>query len=370
MNKTIHIVCLDAPSPPDYGGAIDMYNKVKALALAGHQVILHYFDYKENRGAGALNEFCNQVYSYKRKSFLNALSFSVPYIVSSRINAELVEKLNQDDHPILLEGLHCTGIIPQLNNPSRVIVRMHNEEESYYRSLQKSSASFVRRTYFSFESKLIHKYQGKLNRDIKLACLSEADRIKFQELGFSNVHFVPCFIPWHHITSIPGRSNYCLYHGNMAIAENEQAAIWLIENIFNDGKMELVIAGNKISGAVQRSAKPHSNIRLVSNPSMDALEGLIKEAQINVLPSMNSTGVKLKLLHALFTGRFCITNQPGIEGSGISTGVEIADSPAAFRKKLEELMTKTFQHSDIEARREISEVYNNSENANRLSALC
>ena len=120
---------------------------------------------------------------------------------------------------------------------------------------------------------------------------------------------------------------------------------------------------------VIKSAKSLSNIRLVSDPSMEALEELITEAHINVLPSMNNTGVKLKLLHALFTGRFCITNQQGIEGSGISNGVEIANSPQAFRKKVEELMTKTFQHSDIEERSEIIRLYNNGENANRLSAL-
>ena len=369
MNKTIHIVCLDAPSPPDYGGAIDMYYKIKALALEGHHIILHYFDYKENRGAGALTEFCKQTFSYKRKSFLASFSFSVPYIVKSRINQDLIERLNQDDHPILLEGLHCTGIIPYLHQPSRVVVRMHNEEESYYRNLQASTSVFFKKIYFSRESQLIRKYQEVLKRNIKMACLSEADIKKFRETGFTQLYFIPCFIPWRHVTSLPGRSNYCLYHGNMAIAENERSAIWLMENIFNNGKFELVIAGNRISGSVKKSALAYSHIRLVDNPSINALEDLIKEAHINVLPSMNNTGVKLKLLHALLNGRFCITNQQGMEGSGISTGVEIAETPEAFRKKVEELMAQTFQHSDIGERRDIAQLYNNSENAKRLSAL-
>ena len=119
----------------------------------------------------------------------------------------------------------------------------------------------------------------------------------------------------------------------MAIAENERSAIWLMENIFNDGKIELVIAGNKISDTVKKSAESYSNVRLVDNPSIITLEDLIKEAHINVLPSMNNTGVKLKFLHALLSGRFCITNRQGIEGSGISSGAEIAETPLDFRKK-------------------------------------
>ena len=46
----LHIICLDAPSPPNYGGAIDMYYKIRALALAGTRIILHYFAYREGRG--------------------------------------------------------------------------------------------------------------------------------------------------------------------------------------------------------------------------------------------------------------------------------------------------------------------------------
>ena len=332
MNRTIHIVCLDAPSPPDYGGAIDMYYTIQSMANAGNEIILHYFDYKENRNAGKLEKICKKVFRYSRKSFLQSVSFSLPYIVSSRINQELIRRLNEDDHPILLEGLHCTGIIAYLHKPSRVVVRMHNEEESYYRNLRNSAASAFRRLYFSIETYLISKYQRRLNRDITLACLSEKDLQQFRAWGFQHSGFVPCFIPWQNILSQAGSSRFCLYHGNMAISENEKAALWLIQNIFNDGKSELVIAGNRMPQTVMKAAGNHSNIRLVNDPSMPTLEELIREAHVHVLPSMNETGVKLKLLHALFTGRFCLTNTPGIEGSGISAGVEVVDGKEEFRE--------------------------------------
>ena len=49
MNEPIHIVCLDAPAPPDYGGAIDMYYTIIALAKTGRKPILHYFEYGEKK---------------------------------------------------------------------------------------------------------------------------------------------------------------------------------------------------------------------------------------------------------------------------------------------------------------------------------
>jgi hypothetical protein len=369
MNRTIHIVCLDAPSPPDYGGAIDMYYKVRALAQAGNKIILHYFDYKPLRGSGTLKDVCSEVYSYPRKSFLNSISLSKPFIVASRINKELAIRLNQDDHPILLEGLHCTGIIPMIKDPSRVVIRMHNEEESYYLSLFHSASSIVRKAYFKIESKLIRRYQQTLDRQIKIACLSHTDIEKFTEAGFSKLHFIPCFIPWRHNTSVPGKGKYCLYHGNMSIAENERSARWLIENVFSKIDIPFLIAGNKVSAGLEEFANRFSNVSVVKDPAIEKLDGIIREAHINVLPSMNTTGVKLKLLHAVFGGRFCISNAEGIKGSGITHGIYIAEKAEDVISFVEKLMHLDFKHADIEERRKISAIYNNAENAARLSAI-
>jgi hypothetical protein len=66
MSEFVHIVALDAPSPPDYGGAIDMYYKVEALSNLGKKVILHYFNYKESRTVTGLEKHCHAIFSYKR----------------------------------------------------------------------------------------------------------------------------------------------------------------------------------------------------------------------------------------------------------------------------------------------------------------
>ena len=84
---------------------------------------------------------------------------------------------------------------------------------------------------------------------------------------------------------------------------------------------------------------------------------------------MNSTGVKLKLLHALFAGRYCISNHEGIKGSGIKTGVMEAEDPMVFKKLIRELIDTPFQHIQIEERREMSLLYDNMKNASALSEL-
>src|SRR4028119_75042 len=137
-----------------------MFYKVKALSESGRKVLLHYFDYRNNRGVEELRSYCHSIYRYKRKSFLQSLSHSLPYIVSSRINPQLIHRLNSDEHPVLLEGFHCSGIIPYLNNKHRgIVIRVHNNEADYYHHLAKAEKSLFRKIFFKRESRLLHAWQ-------------------------------------------------------------------------------------------------------------------------------------------------------------------------------------------------------------------
>lgn len=370
MSNYIHIICLDAPAPPNYGGAIDMYYKITALAALGRKVILHYLEYNPERNAEALRPYCVEINAYKRKDFLTSFSFSVPYIVNSRINKDLIKRLNKDSYPILAEGLHCSGILPYLKDPSRVVLRMHNDEPDYYKSLGAIETNVFKKSYFKIEAALLKSYQSRLRKDLAVACLSETDLVRLRDkFGFTNLHFIPCFIPWQSVHSKEGKGAYCLYHGNMAVSENEAAALWLVRHVFSKVSIPFVIAGNGISKKLSASVQKYKTIRLIHRPPIEELNALIGDAQINILPSVNSTGVKLKLLHALFEGRFCITNSNGIRGSRISSNVYVANQPVEYVELVQQLFERTFTPQDIAERQTILNVYDNQANAQQLSAL-
>ena len=54
------------------------------------------------------------------------------------------------------------------------------------------------------------------------------------------------------------------------------------------------------------------------------MQDLIGKAHINVLPSFNATGIKLKLVNALFNGRHCLVNEATAEGSGLESACFVA----------------------------------------------
>ena len=370
MTDRLHIVCLDAPSPPDYGGAIDMFYKIKALAAIGKKIHLHYFQYAGNRGVGDLDKICEKVYPYARKKGLKGIRFNLPYIVSTRINNLLIQRLNEDDAPIILEGIHCTGIIPFINNRQRkIMVRVHNNEAVYYHRLALAESNFAKRFYYKIESRLLNRYQNKLSQNAIYACLSRADEDVFKnDYHLSKVVFIPSFVAWQQVLNKSGNGGYCLYHGNLSVSENKEAVTWLIKHVFSQLNIPFIIAGKGISTSLMQACSRLPHIRLITHPSMSEINELVENAQINVLPSVNNTGVKLKLLHALFRGRYVLTNKNGVAGSGLENAVTIAESGEEWKVAINQLFKKELSQAEIANRQKLLELYNNEKNAQLISA--
>ena len=346
-----------------------MFYKIKALHEIGHRITLHYFNYRPGRNTKEIEPFCSAIYAYSRRSFAQSLPFSRPFIVQSRINKQLIQRLNEDDNPILLEGLHCSGIVPFLQKKERVLVRLHNDEAVYYRQLASTEKAVLKRTYLRLESRLLRRYQTSFDKDIPLACLSLADQQRFKrDYGFQHSIFVPAFLPWQEVATRTGKGDYCLYHGNLAIAENAKVAHWLITKVFPLLTVPCVIAGRGIPKKIHKLAKNLSNVRLIDDPPSDELNALIRDAHIHLLPSFNATGVKIKLLNALFNGRFCIANKAGTEGSGLAEAVSEKNTPEEWIAAIHQLMEQEFSEEAIEKRRKLLSLYDNRMNAQKLSA--
>jgi hypothetical protein len=371
LNRHLHIVCLDVPWPADYGAAIDMMNRIIALHALGIRIHLHYFSYNDRGKPQELLKYCDSVEVYERKKGAGGLSAQLPYIVNSRINDRLVQNLSKDDHPILLEGVHCTGILEKISPSVRkIVVRMHNDESLYYRELARSEHGWLKKLFFHRESRALKRYVHHLPPNCIYACLSKKDvTVCSESYQLPNVMFLPAFPSWQSITGEEGLGQMCLYHGNLSVPENEEAASWLLRKVFTLVKKPLVIAGKSPSRRLQKLAQLCQHTCLVPDPSEKELADLIRKAHINVLPSMqkNNTGIKFKLLHALYEGRHCVTNSAMVEGTGLEDACHIGSNASAFASIIMQLSNHPFSAEEITLRhRLLDHTYNNKENAERL----
>ena len=338
------------------------------MSEAGVKIHLHCFEY--GRGEPPeLNLYCEEVFYYRRKKFFRPAELRLPYIVSSRINPLLLKNLRKDDFPVLLEGIHCTYYLYNGALKGRkVLVRLHNVEFEYYNQLAKWTDIFYKKTYFKIEARLLKKYEKSIAEKALLIAVNEKDKEIYEKVfGAKQIQFLPVFLPFNEVTSQTGKGKYCLYHGNLSVSENEKAVLWLLKNVFSKTKIQFIIAGKNPSAFLRNKILDNENAELKENPSLSGMVDLINNAHIHLLPSFNSTGIKIKLLNALFNGRFIITNMAAIERTGLASLCEIAENGKEYLEKINELFEISFSQNDIIKRKEILySIFDNEKNALQL----
>jgi len=369
--RTLHIICHDVPWPPDYGGVVDLFYKLRYLHEAGVAVKLHCFDYGRGRHA-ELNKYCKEVHYYERQRGWKAVSVRLPYIVKSRENKLLLQNLLKDDHPVLMEGIHCTAFLkPLLLRDRKVFLRLHNVEFLYYSQLFRREKNLFKKFYFLNESMFLRQYERKLPDELPVIAVSPGDALFYkEEMDKIRTTYLPVFIPWQEIRSPGELGSYCLYHGNLSVSENERAAIWLLEKVFSLANVPVVIAGKNPTQRLIRRVQKYQKAKLISNPSEAKMNELINGAQINVLPSFNTTGIKLKLINALFNGRHCVVNEAAVESTGLQDTCHIGRSSNAFASIITQLFHHPFGEEEINLRKRLLlQIFNNKENVQRLIQL-
>lgn len=361
----VHIVMHDVPYPADFGGVVDLFYKLKWLHHYGVQIHLHCFVNKRPP-QNILNTFCATVHYYPRKK-LGGLSLQLPYIVASRRSKALLHNLMQDDYPVLLEGIHCCYELYKNNLPNkRILLRLHNVEFAYYKQLAIHEKNVFKKIYYQMEARLLQRFEATIAAKAhKILTVSEDDVVTYQQhFKVNNCTFLPVFLPHQQVDSMVGKGKYWLYHGNLSVNENEVAAAWLIKNVAPQTILPFIIAGKNPSTYLKNLVKANSNITLVESPTTAHLHQLIQEAHINVLPSFNNTGVKLKLLNALYNGRFCLVNHAGTAGSGLDALCNIATDTNSFITTINELSKQTFSENEKQHRSAaLNNLYNNAMNA-------
>ncbi len=363
--KQLHIVDLDVPFPANYGAAIDMYFRIKNLHALGVKIILHCFEYGRGQ-ATELNDYCDQVHYYSRKSILQFPFRKEPYIVYSRENKELADRIFADDYPVLLEGVHTCSLLMDKRycKQKPFYVRMHNVEHEYYEYLAKATTHPLKKYYYQKESERLEKFEKNLDRAQCLFSVSERDHATLSA-QFPGVEYVPPFIFNDIIDCKPGQGKYALYHGNLTVAENIQAVEFLIQKVFPELKIPLIIAGTGAS-ALAKNAKLDT-IKFINSPAAPELKELIQNAQMNVLPTFQPTGIKHKLINALFEGRFCVVNPMMVEDNGLARFCHVAQDANKMRKVILDLFEQEFPSSEIDRRKQLLQpIYSNTRNAKKM----
>lgn len=341
--QELHIVSFDIPYPANYGGAIDVFFKIKALCQQGVSITLHCFQYGTRKPQAALESLCKQVFYYPRKTGLSGISLQMPYIVFSRRNKKLLERLSKTQAPILFEGIHSCYYLnhPKLKSKTKV-VRCMNVEHEYYAHLAAQSSG-LKKLYCSIEAKKLKRFEPILKHAQHLLAITSKDED----------HFTTNFpkVPSKTITAFHGNEiniskkaagNYALFHGSLNVVENEKAVLFLMHNVWNKIKHPLIIAGRNPSKSVKSAISKQSNVTLIADSSQDKLDQLVSEAHMHLMYATQSSGLKLKLIKALFQGKHVIANDLMLSEKSLASTVVIANSAQEWKNSVLQLLDRDY----------------------------
>jgi len=368
LNNELNIVSFNVPFPPDNGGAVDVFYKLKSLSEAGVRIYLHTFEYGRGKQP-ELEKYCEKVTYYKRdRSSINGLRLT-PYIVCSRKNQSLVQNLIASNAPILFEGIHTT--YPLKNEKLkkvRTLVRMHNVEHDYYRGLSRTEPNLLKRFYYWVESVKLKRYQRILKKCDLVLSISPSDHAYFEKTLQVNSVILPAFHAYDRMQQLQKKGYFALFHGDLSIRDNSKAAHFLT-GVFSKIDIPFIVAGRTNDKNLLAKIELAKNIQFIHLDSQEQLDDLIQRAHINVFWSSNASGVKIKLVNALFNGRFCLANTPVVKGSGLEDLCEIADDEKTLIYKLIQLMDQEFKEDHFGLRKERLASYDKKRNAALLLEL-
>jgi hypothetical protein len=366
--RHLHIISFNVPYPPDYGGVIDVFHKIRCLSEAGIKIHLHAFIYNRP-GDPELEKYCESVNYYTRNTKINFHFSFLPYIVYSRKNNRLLQNLMTNNYPILFEGLHTCYYLgnPLLKDRIR-IVRTHNIEHKYYLSLAKSDGNKIHRIYHFIESMKLRYFERVLKYADHIISISSLENAYFQN-KYNKTHLVPPFHSFEKIQSLPGKGKYILLHGNLTVPENINAIKYLLPIIRNTTVFPIIIAGKDPGRDILELAGLYSDTRIIASPGIDEMYSLIMNSHLIILYTFQLTGTKLKLFDSVYLGRFIIANSTIIEGSGMKDLFEIADTPEILGQKISQTLKLTFTEEMLAKRKQRLSGFSNKHNAELIARL-
>lgn len=114
----------------------------------------------------------------------------------------------------------------------------------------------------------------------------------------------------------------------------------------------------------------YPNITLFECLNTEQISKKIQDAHINVLPTFQATGIKLKLINVLFQGRHVIVNKPMVANTGLEELCHLAATAEEMVRLIDELKNKPFTAEEIKRREKLLvERFSNAQNARRLIDL-
>ena len=355
-------LCNKPPYPPVDGGTLAMNSITQGLLRAGCEV--RVLTVETDKHPAAVEQMPDD---YRRATGLEAVyidlsvrvlpaafamlcgeSYHVKRYVSHTFAQRLAAILQQEQFDVIhVESIFLTPYVALIRKYSqaKIILRAHNVEHLIWKHVAQSTRSYLKRWYLKHLSLTLRAYELEhLNDYDGIVCITQGDAEYFKANG--------CRRP---ITSIPfgitiperqgspdiPESNSLYHIGAMDWMPNQESITWLLDNVWPVVHREvpqarLYLAGRKMP---ERLMQAHIDGVTVVGEVPDAMR-FIAGKQINVVPLLSGSGIRVKIIEAMSMGKAVVTTTVGARGIDYTDGENllIANTPTEFSRQIKRLL--------------------------------
>lgn len=349
-------LCIKPPYPPVDGGTLAMHSITQGLLDAGHRVKVlavcsdkHPVLHDQMTDAYRQQTQFEAVHIDLRPHLLPALyamlsgeSYHVRRYRSAAFADKLREVLQADRYDVVLvEGLFLTPYIPLIRQHShaQVVLRAHNVEHRIWEQMAQGCHIPLKRGYLKHLALTLRHYELEhINDYDAVVCISPADADLFRQNGcrrlLTSIPFGINPEPMEHIDVEPAS----LFHlGSMDWMPNVEGIDWFLQSVWPRLHAEvpqarLYLAGRKMP---RRLIDHQPDGVTVVGEVADAMY-FIASKQINVVPLLSGSGIRVKIIEAMSAGKTVVTTRVGARGIDARDGEHLllADTADDFVRQI------------------------------------
>ena len=350
-------LCIKPPFPPVDGGTLAMNSITQGLLDAGCEVrVLSMCSDKHPVQESQVTDEYREATRFEAVhvdlgihpidagvAWLCGESYHVKRFKSKDFAASLAKVLREETFDVVhLESIFLTPYVPMIRRLSHaaVILRAHNVENQIWHRIAHSERNPLKRGYLKHLSLTLRAYEHEhLNDYDGIVSITENDAEYFRKAGCRKaVVSIPFGITPQVPDNVVEEPDTLFHLGSMDWLPNQEGVRWFIERVWPmvHARMPhwtLYLAGRKMPDSLMRLEM--EGVKVVGEVA-DATY-FIASKQINVVPLLSGSGIRVKIIEAMSLGKTVISTSVGAQGIGCTDGVHLllADTPEAFASQIQ-----------------------------------
>jgi len=306
-------------------------------------------------------------------------SYHVKRFVSNDFARRLRELLEEEEYDVVhVESLFLTPYVPLIRKYSqaRVVLRAHNVEHLIWRRIAQGTRNPLKRWYLKHCSLTLGAYEREHVNDYDgVICITGNDARLYREMGCRKpVAAIPFGVEPAPMSQVEVEPDSLFHIGSMDWMPNREGIDWLLREVWpvvhrRLPQVRLYLAGRRMP---EELLKADIEGVTVVGEVPDALE-FIGSKQINVVPLLSGSGIRVKIIEAMSAGKAVVTTTIGAEGIDYEDGKHLltANIPGEFASQIARLVEDPAYCAEVgrNAYRLIAEEYNTAALTKKIIAF-